>query len=446
MYHHEVRSYVDPAWGRFRSALSALMTRDASPEHPVLTSAALALQLGVEQEVVSAWRKGRARPTLEQLFEIGPAISRLRKLEDGDALQLFRNMGVIGDRTVGDSELVDMALRLQKLELKLAHAQSMSNAFSRTGAAGSVVAAAVKSGHWAVAVWPDWEGPVDYKLHISDRLDFRRLDGNPPSVWEDQSLKRALRSVYATPSLGRPRWSDESEGVEFWSIPHVGKPRAPMVTSSWPMLSSVGCISLSKSAWVHDFGSLLALAIGYGATTTRDLALEITGALNNRDSAATLVADRLVQRAPGRRVWSHEGDIPHGLVAGLPSERPDSALIWLRERGELLDSRDLRESRHATMNSLISRSGSRQILVQDIDVHLNRDTNWEALLRAVSDTLATLINTRRLPDDPQAYTQVHDELREDPGVGSVLLDFLGAQPHPFPPRRRAARGSHRVER
>jgi transcriptional regulator with XRE-family HTH domain len=57
----------DPAWAVFRTELRAHLTGR-------MTSAALAGKLGVDEETVSNWRKGRTHPRLGQLPRIAETL------------------------------------------------------------------------------------------------------------------------------------------------------------------------------------------------------------------------------------------------------------------------------------------------------------------------------------------------------------------------------------
>lgn len=166
-------AFRDPGWTAFLSELRAHLKGR-------MTSAALADKLGVDEETVSNWRKGRTRPRLGQL----PRIAEILHMggnpsaDGADPLYLYRQMGMLPPRP-RDEELIDVAYRLQRLEQQLADATDRAGSLGRREGASTVVRAAMKTGDWAVAVWPVVEGTPDCPLRVADRIDIRRTDGKP---------------------------------------------------------------------------------------------------------------------------------------------------------------------------------------------------------------------------------------------------------------------------
>lgn len=328
----------DPAWTVFLEELRAHLDGR-------MTSAALAEQVDVDEETVRNWRKGRAHPRLAQLPLIAEVLQMGGDPSSGgtDPLYLHRRMGLLPSKP-RDEDLIDAAYRLQKLELKLAEAMDRAGSLGRREGASAVVRAAVRTGEWAVAVWPVIEGTADCPLHVADRIDIRRTDGHlvtTDDVWQDQALKAALRAAYAVPATRRPRWSTE-EGISHWAISHVGSPRSPLVRFPHRDVVSIVCLALTVDSWVNDVASLIGTALGYGLTTTRDLAMEAYGL----HSGATLTDHRRIayetklERPPEGRVLSHHAPLgrPPRSPFLPPSRRwrEDVIFVWLRESDDLL--------------------------------------------------------------------------------------------------------------
>ncbi len=428
----------DPAWPLFVDELRQHLTRRG------VTSAALARALDVDEETVRNWRKGKTRPLLAQLPKIAEVLGMGAGSPggQGDPLYLLRRMQLL-PAGPGDRELIDAAYRLQKLELKLTQAMDRAGSHGRREGAGVVVRAAMQTSRWAVAVWPAVEGPPSCRLHVADRIDIRRTDNEPTTnqeVWHDQALKGALRAAYAVPATRGPRWSTD-EGTSHWSISHVGSPRSPLVSLPYSGLSSLCCFALTVDSWVNDVGSLIATALGYGLTTTRDLAMEAYGL----HSGATLADHRRaahetrLERPPERRVWTHHAPLgqPQSdpLQAGSGVWRNDVCFVWLRESDELLQRfvdrkqlpgltlKALQEDRDRVDALITQLPNPPQVIIVDVDRRPPVDDRWKQVLEGVSSALTQLVDRGFL--DPAAVEMIHPTVvRDDPKIALPLLNWL----------------------
>lgn len=427
------RKYADDAWDRFPEILRNYM---AGP--PLISSVRLAARLGVPPDMVNSWRRGRARPELKYLTRIATEVAALQGVPDVDPGLLLRRMGALPDPP-SPSEAVRASIRLQKLELRLADSLARIREFGRTGSAASIVAAAQKSRQWAVAVWPTWEGPTGHHMHVADRLDLRRLDGAPADVWADPCLREALRDVYATPSGAHPRWTDHDETPyeRFWAIHHVAAPRSPTVPRPWPGLDSIACYAIGDDVWAHDVGALLAMVVGYGLTTTRDLAVDMEGVMESADqrrerqAIAMAAAHESIAADPSsRRVWTHHGAVTTPAQVFAPATRADrpGGVVWLRETDDHLAALTDRAAaaRTAELRAELDRElpANHRVVVIDVEHFADRDLRWE---RAMGDVLAIVrawVGCGILPASPSEYAAVRSRLRDERGVGDVLLDWL----------------------
>ncbi|WP_417374430.1 hypothetical protein, partial [Glutamicibacter protophormiae] len=199
----------DEAWKVFAGELKKAMAGGRQP----ITASELADELRsrvpevVTADTVHNWRRGRATPTLASLRGVVDAVAALQRHRGVEPVTLGNLLVKMGlALQTEDRELVDKALRLQKLETKIKTAASTAAAVGRESGAGLIVHAAIRSRKWAVGVWPAYEGPDDQTLmHVADRIDIVRIsDPYPPEhhskapaltvadVWEDPDMKAAL--------------------------------------------------------------------------------------------------------------------------------------------------------------------------------------------------------------------------------------------------------------
>jgi len=428
---------MDPAWTVFLHELQRHLRASN------VSSSLLARRVGVDEETVRNWRKGKTHPRLAQLSIIAEALGMSGESEGSagaDALYLLREMSLL-PRRPGDQELIDAAYRLQKLELKLAEAMELAGSYGRRGGAAGVVRAAVASGRWAVAVWPAMEGTRDCPLHVADRIDIRSSDGTPTSnddVWADPGLKAALRAAYAVPAKRTPRWSTDS-AASHWAISHIGSPKSPVVQLPHSGLVSVACVALVVDSWVNDVASLLATALGYGLTTTRDLAMEAYG----RHSGASLPEHRRVvheaklERPPQRRVWSHHASV--GDARGNPFVprsgrwRSDLIFVRLRESDALLEGWVRRDKARGSLDHyvadrsfvdecIVNLRNPSQVINLEVEDLETPEQRWQQVLECVSQALTAMVDRGFLSSN---LADLHQQIRsEDLAVARPVLTWL----------------------
>jgi hypothetical protein len=349
-------------------------------------------------------------------------------------------MGMLPSRP-RDEELIDSAYRLQRLEEQLADATDRAGSLGRREGASMVVRAAMKTGEWAVAAWPVVEGPPDCPLRVADRIDIRRTDRRPVTtddVWQDPTLKAALRASYAVPASRGPRWSTEP-GVAHWSITHVGSPRSPLVQLHHPGVASVICLALTLDSWVNDVASLLATALGYGLTLTRDLAMETYGlraghtTSRHRQIAYETIRDRL----PESRVLSHYARLDNSPRSPFtsPSHHWDNDVIyvWLREDDDVLQEWIDRDYPEGTLEHLIIHRQTvddfasqvpnpAQVITLDISRQEGPAAKWQQVLECVSSALTQMVDRGFLTTD-LAFVRTKAE-QDDPSIAVPLFRWL----------------------
>jgi transcriptional regulator with XRE-family HTH domain len=407
-----------------------------------MTSADLARKVGVDEETVRNWRKGKTHPRLAQLPLIAEVLEMGGDHTSGgaDHLYIHRRMGLLPVKP-HDRELIDSAYRLQKLELKLAEAMDRAGSLGRRGGAATIVRAAVRTGEWAVAVWPVIEGTEDCPLRVADRIDIRRTDGRPVSnddVWRDPALKSALRAAYAIPAARSPRWSTEDD-VSHWAISYVGSPRSPITRLPHTGVVSVVCVALTVDSWVNDVASLIGTALGYGMTTTRDLAMEAYG-LHAGIALAEhrrIAYNAKLERPPEGRVLSHHAALERpSRNLFLPASgrwRDDVVFVRLRESDDLLQQWLARDTARGTLEEfsedrvrideyIAKLPNPSQVIVLDVKRQLNPSERWRQALECVSNALTQMVDRGFLVADLKSV-QARSE-QEDPSIAVPLLRWL----------------------
>ena len=392
----------------------------------------------VSDDTVNNWRKGLTHPRLEMLPRIGRAL-RLGGGTEGahDPTYLLRRMGLLPAGEHVDAYA--LAYRIQKLDLRWREALERNAQAGRDHGIAVILNAVRKSQRWAVAIWPAVEGPADCRMHVADRIDFQRLHTDRPvhndEVFHDEVLHSALREAYAVPSTRTPRWSGpKNDAVSTWSISHVGAPMSPHRRSAHPGAASVLCYALTVDSWVNDIASLLALALGYGLTTTRDLAMEVTRTPlgKSRTESLSHAHSALLAHPPGRRVWSHHAP------AGIPCPDPfavnkrDVPVVWVRETDALLEQHcaqrhlSLDEAlRHRnSLDSLAAEHGGR-ILRIDADASHDTAARWAQVLHNTVAIFRHLDNSQALHDDVRSHWEFLST--SDPGVAKPFLQWLRTQ-------------------
>lgn len=403
----------------------------------------------VSEDTVSNWRRGRARPSLDLL---SPIVDVLNEQKHGIAgqrnftlLGLLQEMHVLPE-DVSDGDLFDRSYRLHKLNMKLESATDAAAELGRSAGAARIVQEATLSGKWAVAVWPALEGPDPVtQMHVADRIDIRYIGHETSAnynaaaaIWADPGMKSALRSTHAVPSNTVERWSAApDQRVTHWSISHVGSPRDPIVSDPWPGLGSLCVLSSTRGSWVQDLAALVSLALGYGLTTTSNLAMTMTGRSDKTAAASDRYAlhSELLKHSPRRRVWAHFGfSTGDGSPFGNSSAEGDyrTRFIYLDESDDLIAD-SIPEDRLATVlearNTVRAHSNRlppSHLLRLDTALVNPRTERWNQVFEQTDLVLRWLseedsgvsLNSRSLKDAHAAAQ------RRLPGVAEPLLSWL----------------------
>lgn len=256
-----------------------------------------------------------------------------------------------------ESAVIDRLRVLERLEQEVVKQELMLSGLERDRAARLLVQAVLESRRYAMALWPVQAGPTDqsrHLLHVSDRVDIRRLDGGATSasaVWQD--LGSALAQARAWPSVAQPRWPNgQAESLDVrdprvsrWNLQRLDAPRRPQVSHAHPGFPAVAFSAVVSSSWVGNLASIVALVLGYGLTSTTDLARRLDGLSRYTPGTGSRnrVHSELLRNPSGRQIWAHASTIDpsHPRSPWLPdggSSHPELVHVRLVEDDELLEA------------------------------------------------------------------------------------------------------------
>ena len=365
------------AWASFHQELLAFM------DWRGVTPAQLAAQIDtgngpIDPARVRQWRADNGRPDLDELPHIvealamneasrdefnewvsnkrpeSPGLAERRAAGVADWTYLVTRMGLVPSSS--KKEAVRLATKVATLEGRRQRVSDELAAYSLDLGAAQLVKAVTGNAEWAIAVWPAIEGftetradgtVLNARLHVADRVDFRRIDGQPAeksAVWDafEDSLK-AARAISTTQSSKRwPRAeTDTDDSVSSWSIRRLAAPHSSAVEHAYSDLHSVAVTSLTVASWANDVADHIARLIGYGFTSSRDVATDLYGPTDPGafgESRAELHHE-LLNGAMSKRVWGHFA----ASQTGLPELLGDPALkklftVYLKEHDADLES------------------------------------------------------------------------------------------------------------
>lgn len=258
-------------------------------------------------------------------------------------------------RSPSEREIIDRLLTLERLDRKIMAYEDRLSAVALDRSPAIVQRAVLASRTYGMSLWPVLAGPSErpeHQLHVSDRVDLRRLDGgetDEQSAWED--LGEALAQAGAWPSIAEPRWpyaGSKKQDVRYlsrWNLHRLAAPRGPQIQHPHPGFPAIAFTATVSSSWVENLASLVALVLGYGFSSTTDLSRQVDEP--SRYTPKTEVRNRVhsqLLRDPGdRRVWAHASkfDATHPGSPWAPSPgttHPDLVHVHLVEDDDLLDA------------------------------------------------------------------------------------------------------------
>jgi transcriptional regulator with XRE-family HTH domain len=326
----------DPSWQGFGQWLVKAM-EDAGVR-PAQLARELNDEFRISPSTVAKWRSGVQHPRLSDLPEIARVLGF-------DPIDVAIQVGVLPPSYTGRVQ-VEMAMRLSQYQADLArlHAERVQVA-TRTAMA-DLLDSVLETKRWGLAIQPAYEGPPDDRLHLANRLAFRRTDGESARV-EDVLIDFGdhLRQLHASAGKvgGWPAQSDGSDAPVRFSIPVYSRPREPRhSTALHPHCPAVLVVSTTVKSWAPVFSRHLADTLGYGLTSGLDLAASV----HLKSIEQTVSKERadqsflLIRNAPSRYVSYHyessEARDSRTVEALSTMPNDESKVIWLREDDELL--------------------------------------------------------------------------------------------------------------
>lgn len=451
---------------------------------PAVADALIRFDRTVDENKVRSWRHGRTRVPLH----LAQPLARLLAMTDGasdpqvvdefgyDPMVMIRLLGLSpndpeADRLLShridwpqdptERDVVDRLRVLERLELEVAANEQMLAVSEHDSAAQLVLAAVTRSAKYGVAFWPVHAGPSEeprHRLHVSDRVDIRRLDGactSETEVWDD--LGDALARARAQPSSSYPRWPGVDGSLvpdphlSMWNLRRLDVPRRPRVVGGHPGFPAIAFSATVSSSWVGNLAGLVAMVLGYGVSSTADLGRS----LGNQSGYKAATEERLLVhsellRNPGdRRVWFHasKADPGHPRAPWAPrAGRTHAELVHVHlvedddllratseERSHYADYTPALESewRRSRDRALETKPASGRILTLPVQhVEWASTAKWAHTFARVAEVLRFL---HRLGLEPWSGLPAAQErwAHEDPGLIYPALTWLREHAAPF---------------
>lgn len=484
-----VHGDTSKAWtARAKNAISSVLNQAMCARGmsaPRLADALVAFDDDVDEGRVRKWRSGATLLPLHLAQPIARILGLTDTLSDPevvarfgyDPMVMIRLLGLVPrevdddhllggigrwDQDPDDRALIDRIRALERVELDLADAAQLLAQFEHNQAAHTVLHGVEESQEYGVAFWPVHAGPTgrpDHRLHVSDRVDLRRLDGRPTSedqVWAD--LSETLARARALPSLAEPRWSYTGGELQLrdphvsrWNLRRLDVPRQPRVPLPHPGLPALVFSATVSSTWVGNLASLVALVLGYGVTSTTDLGRHLAGNMVfNTDTAHRCRVHGELLRNPGeRRVWFHAAKLheSHPNAPWTPTSgtvQSDLVHVRLCESDELLaataedrshhpgfDPKDELEWRATRDRALDSAPSTGRVLILDVDhVPWGSTEKWRQTFGRVRDVLQFLEELGLDPWPGLARSQQR-WVEDDPGLTRPAFRWLREAGSPF---------------
>lgn len=222
-----------------------------------------------------------------------------------------------------DTDLVRRLLELERLDAEIEEREQELAEVERDRGAVAIARAVTESNKYGVAVWPVLAGPDDdpgRRIHVSDRVDIRRLDGRPlkdQEVWND--LRIVLSRAKALPSIAMPRWPSsvadpldiDDPHVSMWNVRRLDAPRRPRIKHAHAGFPAIAVSATVSNTWLGYMASMISLVLGYGLTSTTDIArhFQRVPTFNPDTESRNLVHNDLLRHPGEARVWYHAAKV-----------------------------------------------------------------------------------------------------------------------------------------
>lgn len=446
----------DSSWDIFRAELKRWMelrrvTNEALAEAVNAELETAGLTHPIDEQIVKRWRHSTS-PPLASLKVIAATLAMSDDPEGNapyDPTYLPRAMGVLEAAPEGH-DLIEASYRLQSIRAKIVEAQSTLSLAAKGESLVAVVRKTLELG-LASGVVPSREGPAGYPIYAADTIQLRHpdpdLDRGPVSVRTYPELQDALNDAFALPTPRTDRFTPvqyeknvDDAGVCSWSVDHIARPRAGIVHGTHPSLPAVAVTSVTDLPYLEDVGAIIALLLGYGATSTASLARElVAGVAAPPKLRAEIHNNFLYSALPSRRVWTHAiGDAPlasHGAPFLDASGRavPQLVHVFIAEDDEILKraARSYHNPnetlRHylATRDEVVKRAerlgSSERIVTLPIAYSPDRQSQWTSIFTSAARALDVIESCAEGVD----LTEVHErQSRVEPAIMPQILRWM----------------------
>lgn len=419
-------------------------------------------ELGYDSDVdpkhVTDWRRGRSFVPIRLWQVLGIVLW-------DNPTRIAQLAGVLPNETENLSETLTLHHSLARLRAQHANlagevAASPSRATARLVEA---LGRANLQGKWWVAVSPAFEGPAGYKMHVADRIDFRRADGNIPKKEDlETDLQEEFGLLNVQPSRFTPgRWAPPAPYIEAhpnataeeaaeaatktkntdpylrYSIGFTASSFPPPIALPYRNFRSISVVTAEAILWPNDVGAMLARLLGFGFTSTESIARTNYGfGYREQMTEQTTLVHRQLLAQPWRRyVWSHSSAKPPQVeVADLlpmPDQVPPGHLIILLLPVDPENLSDGREdgfygqllNRVRAIHGNDSRVLIRRMTVVDRRPGHGREAKWDRTFRTAFALRRDLHQAGILTDADYQFARTQLAARRTHNVSSALASW-----------------------
>ena len=323
-----------------------------------------------------------------------------------------------------DHLLVEKLRRLENLHREIVRREEQ--AISRGGVTRGLLDKVVASRKYSIAFWPvqiqlKLRSGTHIELYAADRVDFLRLDVESTSaelVWQD--LREPLMTARAWPSIAEIGWPTDpskSENASRWTIRHLDHPRPQRAPGLLPGFPPVVISAVVSSSWAGNLAGIISMVLGYGFTTTSDLARSYEAVVTPNRSIRSSTKEEEIRFTPtshsreyihnemlrtpdNNQIWAHVSagdtefpDSPWKPNAG--SIPPDLLHIRLVETDEHLEETAKRrgytgdqvQAWKSLRDKALEATPSKNCLCLDVEYREDSEEIWEDLLRRAVSVL-----------------------------------------------------------
>ncbi len=271
-----------------------------------------------------------------------------------------------------DYMLLEKLRRLENVDHEIVKRQQQATSLG--GATRVLLDAVLANREYSVAFWPvqaqlKLSTGDTVQIYAADRVDFLKFGEVTTStkrVWDD--LRNQLLTARAWPSIAEIGWPTEpsaSKEASRWTIRHLDHPRQqrePGLLRGFPPIAVSATVS---SSWAANLAGIISLVLGYGFTTTSDLArlYETTEASYSEEGSEACFTpttrsreylhNEMLRNPDNNEIWSHvssgDKDFPNSPWKSNTGTLPAELIhIRLVETDELLKQTAKRRGQSAT--------------------------------------------------------------------------------------------------